>query len=498
MAPRSPWYRWLAPWLLLAACARAPAENRRPHDAAADAAVDDQSDAPIASGDGSIAPDVPTAAGKRLRARHAYFGAHQLHVVGTWDTKLDAWCEFADSGDGKWRCLPGSFYPKDLLYLDAACTQPVATNPPGPIDGLYAVDRQLSPCGGAAYDLYRRLDSVETLPTFAREGGTCKPNPAGVVSVHRLEKITADTVVGTRVLGEARNGIAPVFIHAEGAVLRQDEWYDTNLDVPCRTVIYGPGDFWAAPDKMLRCLPLDTQLGGAGGYFSDQACQRPATPTFSRCTPGHVGERHEDGRCPMVRRYYRLGPLVPTLFLSQGAGQTCQPAPGNDLDGREVLEEIPPDALPAAELVLAPGTERIREMLVKTAAGTGPGYHLQDETLQASCWRAETIDGRLHCVPHGLSFRDEHRFADAACTRSLATTSAQRCLPSTFAYQMEGTESYRVARVFRDPVLHQGPVYTNSAGTCLAAATHPLGYPDYDLGVEIPFAELAELRVEEP
>jgi hypothetical protein len=494
MAPRSPWHFWLAPLLLLAACARAPAAISRPRDAAAD----DRSDAAVAVGGGGVTRDVPPSAGKRLRVRHAYFGAHQLHVAGTWDAKLDAWCEFVDSGDGQWRCLPGISPPKDLLYLDAACTQPVTTNPPGPIDGPYAVDRQPGPCDGSAYDLYRRLDAVETQPTFVREGDTCKPNPAGIVPVHRLEKITADTVVGTRVLGEARNGIAPVFIHAEGAVLRQDHWHDTNLDVPCRTVIYGPGDFWAAADKMMRCLPDDTHLDSLLYYFSDQACQRPATPAFSRCALGRVGERYEDGRCPMVRRYYRLGPLVPTLYRPQGADQACQPASAYNRGGREVLGEIPPETLPAAELVLAPGTERIREMLVKTAAGTGPGYHLHDHTLQASCWRAETIDGRLHCVPHGLSFRDEHRFADAACTRSLATSSALRCLSSTFAYQIEGTESYRVARVFRDPVLHQGPVYTNTAGTCVAADKPPEGYSDYELGPEIPFRELAELRVEEP
>lgn len=197
-----------------------------------------------------VEPDLPDPfrSGTRLRARHFDGGDHDA-LVSWFDLELGQECWFQPSEDGEFRCMPGRpiaysagnvSLPR-LWYLDAACTEPVAS-----IGACTELDHLLVPlvyaetCGPTPQRSHAVGGIIATPPGIYTAGPAgCVPSMVPNDELHALTAIDEATLVrATPTRFEVDGALGVEVLYGEDG---SSQWYadvDLARDVACdrRTV----------------------------------------------------------------------------------------------------------------------------------------------------------------------------------------------------------------------------------------------------------------------
>jgi hypothetical protein len=414
---------------------------------------------------GAPAPCAPPQDGSRLKAQilRAEDGAWEdMSRHGQWyDSLLATRCQFLQTADGGFRCLPVPLPPTS--FGDAGCSQLVArarpcasgpprygfVNPPptcamGEWLSPYAV-HALGPGTVPAAVYYEQTSSGVLQCMEAANSDRTEVYPfLSEIAPAEFVGATFERAPGARI---HRN----LLVAEDGA--RGGMWgraFDSVLGTDCFVDL--------AADGQWRCLPFEATVGRAGWTFADASCSqgiaiqpgRMCAPDFRR-TLVSIEERRictVIGGVPLER-------YPPKLHVHQ-LGATSTPAQTfsktEAADGSVVCEAAPnAEATPYSEIrAELPPTNfvRVSEREISCGPLGASGRRLKahhtvsddddvawptllwiDSETGQDCSFGRAADGIVRCLPrHRLlgAVGDFRLFADASCSR--AVVGASRCV----------------------------------------------------------------------
>jgi hypothetical protein len=398
------------------------------------------------------------------------------------DTELDLDCNFLPVERGTWRCLPAGPATRrvsEIVYTDAACTQPVAalrrTNLEGPYD--CTPPRHLVTGGncGTTPEVFEIGAEVTGEALYRVVDGACSQSIPGVETSTVLFAVTpiplATFELGRLNVGAETGGIVPLDVsNDEGAGVRVG-FRDFAEGFECRLV---------GSDDDSRCVP--TELGLAGFLYADSGCTEPAAMLTSCADErSEIRFAHDFS----TDTYYRGGPLLEESFAGSAANCTSRTGPAFGV-GPEV-----PITLFAAGRRTKPNDGDLSTTVDSVGDASLPAYMLESTAHGGyECFAARGADDTLRCFPPPEWFLNEF-FADPQCTQPV-----EGVYGNVLSKAVPGTCPPEI-RVYERGVEHPGPVYSFIDGSCTLAHDSPPGHgprsPYYVYPNEIPATEFTPL-----
>ncbi len=442
---------------------------------------------------GCAPDDDPTdgvVSGSRLAISHWELGGARVLVdgLGRYHDKLrDEDCVPMPWTDGGVYCTPRGSFPYDtleLVYADAACTQPVAFtrstcgSPPPTVRVTDArhVARLFEV--GAARDA----------TPYYRGGSSCfGPYQVSAQSPGRLFD------VGTEILPAELVQMTPGTPRGTGRI-RQRDWETadgsrTPADVYDQT-LRADGEATMNDPTHVTIRPLVTQDVPRSPFFRDASCTHPAVEVPDGAPPPAVLMRRGDG-CHWPS-YLARGPEVTTqLYLGDPTACAATSRP----PGQRWFVIGDPIQLP----VLARGPRDTDDRIAPIYL-TGDDITIRDQAVfdtrrGEDCWIAPFADGTHRCVGDAAQVTSTW-FADPACMVPIQLAegydSSMCPAPTTtphLAYEAaaDGRCDFAIAKMFQISV-RRDPAYAVTSAGC---ALHT-GSALYELGDEVPATLFAE------
>jgi hypothetical protein len=456
---------------------------------------------PDGAGDGGggvdAAPPGEYRSGSRLRARILVTADGQRDFQGFVDSQLGAGCWFSRAADGEERCLPSEAGSGGWYFLDAACSadQAVAAQwgdcPPGPPTTIHVSDSSTCP---PVTRVHRTGAAVVPTMLYFRDpfDGMCKvQTPSADAVYYRVgtEIPATDYVSAVRRRDGSGRLQRDVLEGEDGSRMLTWSLTDTQRGEACY--------FDHAIDSELRCLPSQSLYDN--GYFGDAGCTQPLAVHYpSACAEsGDYVTRYERSSCPTRKQIFQLGAqqtpaavyysYEPTMCLASGLA-----APYTFYG---IGAEVNAVSFERADVIVAPGSERLREKLYVTADGLRLAVGWHDSQRDQPCYFSRAVDDSFRCLSFD-AFVSTDLFSDMGCltpfragqvyTGWCGTESA----PATLVEQLDrcpiAYRVYQAGDAFTPPPLYQ----RLSDGQCLAfTATN---YAWYQVGAEIPPSDLVK------
>jgi hypothetical protein len=413
--------------------------------------------------------DTPTY-GTRLTAIP---GADESVLPGwrVYDSRWQSECSFEWSADGLLRCLPTRRYVTPTEFSDSQCSKPVVVERPvsplgcgNPLPPTLALASHATcPISYAMHRLGPRLAG----PHFEQVSGVCREAP-GATAVYEVGEAIPPTefVSATRRVGEAKGGIAPVFLDADDGSQLFRNWHLPASGTDCR--------FERAGDGKFRCLPIAaTPIFGDPQQYSDALCTTPSTsiPRDGCAASTLFVHSYRGDLCGERRVSVHPGLAKHEQVHARSTG-ACAPGPGSNLTTEHLSygPEIAPDQLIEGVLAISGGSGRLKHLAVVTSAGAARTIRFWDDRLGVYCSPSQMMDGTTRCLPvQSATSGVAEYFRDSLCTESLVLT-PEGCA-TTHAVSYSVSSCRFSARLFTlTPSPHSGPVFRKSA-RCQPAGT---------------------------
>jgi len=413
------------------------------------------------------------ASGTRLKARLMATADGARELFDFIDTgRGNEPCRFVPDSSGTYRCEPESVQRQQPYFQDAACTKPLF---PAASDGCSApkyVSTYAASCGLAVptFASFTKITSSKLVKkgsaVFLLNNTTCS---AYTADRDLFEIVTEEAVDPASLVGASIRvgGQAPLqtrtLVGDDGASAFLD-WYDPNLDAPCR--LQQTGDL-----TQPRCAP--ETLGEEPGALGE-LCSGPAGPFASpdSCAPNvaYSAQTRGSNCSPAI---HRLG--SPTC----GAISNGEPGPS--------AKCTPIIVMPATEDVTAQTFEmkafgRLRPTAVMgTNSDLAHDPHVPvralwiDDTLSTTCSFQTLPDDTIRCVPTPYA---SLYFTESTCTtvgevHLTGTSSSCRGLPDRAGTWWDATSCPAVVSVFQSGSASpaDAPVWVLRDGTCVSEGT---------------------------
>jgi hypothetical protein len=413
--------------------------------------------------------DTPTY-GTRLTADH---GTDESALPGwqLYDSRWQSHCKFEWAADGQLRCLPTTQvrYLTPTGFADPQCSQPVVVQRPAssfecsgpPPPTLAIASRATCPISYAMHRLGPRLAGNH----FELVDGVCRETP-GAAAVYQIGEAIAPTefVSGIRRVGQAKGGIAPVFLEAEDGSRLFRGWHLPALATDC--------GFHLASDGKLRCLPpAASTIFGEREQYGDALCSTPSTSIpRDACAASSLFVHRFLGDTCGERRFAVHPGLAKHENAHTRSSGACAPGPGSNgtAEYLSYAPEIAPGELVEAQLAISGGSGRVKHLAVVTPAGAARTIRFWDDRLGLICTPWSMADGTTRCLPieQATSGVAEY-FSDDLCTRSLVLTPEGCTTPHAVSYAVRTCMvSPRLFGLTPSP--HAGPVYRKTIRCQLA------------------------------
>lgn len=445
--------------------------------------------------------------GTRLHARVYDGGDGAVRFEGWSDTKLNISCAFHRADDGKLRCVPEKSPLAEIVYLDAACTQPVGLRRCDSVAEYLAVEGSQSACDAAdnPYTMYHLGATVAKVPVFNKLGAnTCVPGdpmPDGA-ELRSLTAVPAGMFVAAIPTEQARaDGLSVRVLTADDGARETVAIIDTDLHTDCTPRRDNLG--------LLRCAPVVTAIAG-GPFFEDASCTKPLLADVSAkagCpAPAFAADSSSGSACGESLGAIRVGPKVASSTVFQEVAGACGQAAFLPPDWAfyEKGTSIPPGSMHKLdESKLGKGRLRTPVLLSdQHLLAQGRGFV---DTVRGETCVPREIGGVLRCLPDGAVQFDF--FEDDQCTVPLAAVprvpGCSTPAPKVGVIAMSPPDPMCASPMVVDRVYEIGgawtgpTVYTRSGGTaCTALDTASLPVDIYSVGAEIPATDLAQVTAE--
>lgn len=347
------------------------------------------------------APDRLTPrAGSRLKVIWWQAG-EQRRAIGWYDPQLDAECRFVRVGD-EFRCLPEQ---AELVYTDASCTQPLATDVEGP--GWYSLrEYGTDYCDPQVSAELIRVGSKVARPTTVFRGSDCSPTETSQESTYYnlTERTSIDgTVAATLSSQPLDDRMSRDLLTAADGSTEFLSLFDRELD----TYVF------SLADSFVPIIGAETT-----DAYSDASCGVPVgkvVPEYCNVTFTADSGAQSTDRCDSRWQYYRVGPRV-TNQVYERTFSGCEALP---TETAEVGEAIPWEALLVDSRIIT-GQGRIRARMHASAESGTPLEHdaWYDTRWGTACDHGIAPDGRARCLPIGfrnVRWTDGRVFTDREC-----------------------------------------------------------------------------------
>jgi hypothetical protein len=398
-----------------------------------------------ASADGS------GAAATRLKLMYEVFDGTLREPIDTpFDSTFGVPCYLYDTPSGT-RCLPSGFATP--MYLDSACTQPIATKPAA--DAQYAFDAEYPPVTHA-YTFGASVGVPATVYGKLFDGSCAVGSSMSTTEYFALDEIPFDRFARLQLQRGGEGRLVTQSYVSDDGFRMSSALHDTVIDADC------VGD---ALDDGTLCFPYDTDVVQ---FYSDSACTHgvedayvpvkfamnlSATPV---CTVAAVSVQ------PVTT------PLVSTtpVWLEITGSANCVPASAGA--GRRLYDLGAPVALASVTRQPRPGGRIQPIQDIANGAVADETNVLWDSQLGIECRPSTAADGVLRCVPKELYGASSY-YTDAACTQQVTAVGVQA--PACASYSLPYVADYNAGgpgpRFFHATRV-TGMTHQGGPGNCLA------------------------------
>jgi hypothetical protein len=374
---------------------------------------------------------------------------------------------------GATRCLPTGHV---VRFLDDACTQPVVEKEdcqPIPTHATLHVGSQVA-CNAddaATYRVFRVTgeedQEVDTVYSLNHDGTDCYASGVVMRTVRAAEEVDVEVFAEMTEPTEAIDDELGRLVEttADGAFRASGAW-DLGRDAFCTRMIPEP------EDGVPRCIPAAERRHSQFAYWGDDACGVPAI-VVSTCDAEETHpiidyRRAECGRETGVL-HERGEPFDGHLHETFGNDPECHPQ--TQSFGVGLGPEIPTEDMPLLDVLRLAGDGDLSLELLGRAdrAIHAHGYFALDGE---GCFARVADDGTTRCVPGSWGHLTSNRYADAQCTRRLASVGAfdVACGVATIVAITEEPEEECTETMLVDVreagPLHEGPTYVLSGESC--------------------------------
>jgi hypothetical protein len=411
-----------------------------------------------------------------------------------YDNRLQSTCRFDWAADGQLRCLPTQqvryFTPTE--FSDPQCSKPVVVQRPvsqfncgtPPPATLAVASRATCPISYAMHRLGPRVAGNH----FEVVNGVCQEVP-GATAVFEVGEAIAPTefVSAVRRMGEAKGGIAPVFLDADDGSRLFRGWH-----LPAEAKDCG---FGRASDGKLRCVPAAaTTVFDDRSQYGDELCTTAATSIpRDGCGASTMFVHRYLGDICGERRFAVHRGLAKHENVHARSAAGCARSGGSN-GTSEYLSfgpEVAPGQFVEGQLAVSGGSGRLKHLAVVTPAGAARTIDFWDDQLGVFCDPTPMADGATRCVPiqEATSGVSEY-FTDDRCSSSLVLAPEGCATARALVYQLSSCQ-FHVMVFGLTPRSFTGPVYRMGIRRCeLAGTLGDLKMRAFDAR-EIPAAEFA-------
>jgi hypothetical protein len=195
----------------------------------------------------------------------------------------------------------------------------------------------------------------------------------------------------------------------DGSFVSSWRVHDTQRDEDC-FLDYGV-------DGELRCMPSGTL--SLGNYYANTTCSEEVAvlALFPCSDPGSYVSRSLRDTCPARTQVYQIGPAQPLPRVYYSYDDMCMDS-GIDpatYDFYTAGVEVNAASFERFDLLLEPGSERLRQESYVTADGFRLGSSWRDTQRDESCSFGRATDDTLRCMTFDASI-DPDLYSDMACT----------------------------------------------------------------------------------
>ena len=398
------------------------------------------------------------------------------------DTELDLFCNFVAIDRSTWRCLPAGPATRrvpQIVYIDAACTEPAAALYRSTLEGPFdcTPPRHIVAGGdcGTTPEVFEIVSQVSSRLEYRLVNGVCAQS---VPTLDTTTILFAATKVALQAfeLGRLNAGAET------GGIVPLDVSNDEGASVPVgfRDAAEGFACRLDGSDDDSRCVPAE--LGNMGYVYADSGCtEKAANLTICPAERSEIlfaYDRSSD-------TYHRGGPRLDVVYA--GSTTNCSSSTYN---GFGVGPPVPitlfasgrRTKLVDGELVATHDTVGDASLPARQLESTAHGGY--------ECFAARGADGMLRCFPPPERYLEEF-FADPECTDPV-----ESIYGDVLSVAVPGTCPPEI-RIYERGVEHPGPVYARVDGSCTLAHDSPPGHsarsPYYEFPTEVPATEFTEL-----
>jgi hypothetical protein len=379
-----------------------------------------------------------------LKARWSVTAEGDRGWTGWHDSELQEDCDFVETEEGVWRCVPTAIESARYRYLDAQCTDPViaiADEQCGPPDRV----RLIRQSGCSEYTELRSVGEDLSPPTVVYaldlSSGLCLADSVdgwSFFAVGDVLPMSQYVVAEERSVGTARL-TTQVLVSSDGAYTATG-WHDSRLDASC----------WStrAIDGLDRCLPASLNRTG---YFAEDQCTVELY-AGDRCDDVPARFALQDAsECPYAWRVHAaLGEHQGAAYLS-ASPEDCREATGREPPPLVLRgDEIPPERFVALETTIDrsdPGRLKPRHRTSEDGFCAFLGWW--DADFDEPCTFRRVADGTLRCLPGKCSGTVPRLYTDERCTEAVVYVRAAECDESAYAISTDYKDCEPIAEVFR-------------------------------------------------
>ncbi len=380
--------------------------------------------------------EVETRSGSRIVAQFWRVGAER-DLANMRDKELDTVCGFAETSDGRLRCVPYA-EPTEagvrVMFTDESCSQPIGTL--GETECAMSRYARFSmaleangPCGGGyvrAFEVGEEEAMPETLYQLNYDGD-CAPVVASEGTAWELNELTPEELVeGEIEIIERGDELGVRMVVTEDGFRHPLGAWDLARDHECSSMAIGPTK--RAGEQTQVCLgqlAYSTETGVYG--FADDECSVPSA-AVTHCDPVEYALYYGTSEGCQNIRLHAVGDELKREDVHQLSSGTCEAGGGEYYQEFFTLgDEVSPSEVPEAELALR-SDARVQPLSLRnqdTWIYSSGGWFDTEFGTRCSPW---PIGDAIYCLPvDTIYFSTASLFADSDCSVPVHSQARRDC-----------------------------------------------------------------------
>lgn len=367
------------------------------------------------------------------------------------DTLYNTECGYVAEPDGTYTCYPKSVVEGELLYTDAACTNPViGIGNNAEVADFHRLREIAGACAEVTYT-HRKVGQRQDVAQLYSFAGCMAAAAAPNTSYYSV----GAAIERGGFVSATRGPIRPLsrlstqaFTGDDGSIsCNHFRAYDSTLGIDCTSGF--------AADTMVRCLPT---VAESLLVYSEATCTQPevevSRSNVCNATPTHIISAKDPLECGNQARHYK--PVTQTVLPAwYRLAAACEESTDPQYVVAVVEEEVPAADFAALEAVTETGPGRLHRIIVNHGEEFGAFTKIwHDDKIGQQCTFLRATDGALRCLPAGMTRVSGRYFTDAACTDGIALAVAGPCAEATGHFTADVPVGRRVysAEAFTAPL----------------------------------------------